>query len=97
MFVEGCRPGLAPGVSGIHFAVLSSNIATAQERTCHEGRRGGVGRRRRAPMEKGRVTRGRSDRDAHWEDESEGRQEPRADCTDGQSRWNARFGPDDLT
>ena len=40
MFVEGCRPGLAPGVSGIHFAVLSSNIATAQERTCHEGRRG---------------------------------------------------------
>ena len=40
MLVEGCRPGLAPGVSGIHFAVLSSNIATAQERTCHEGRRG---------------------------------------------------------
>ena len=73
MFVDGCRPGLAPGISGIHFADMSGNIATAQERTCHEGRREGGGRRRRAPMEKGRVAGGRSDRDAHSKDESKGR------------------------
>ena len=97
MFVEGCRPGLAPGVSGIHFAVLSSNIATAQERTCHEGRRGGVGRRRRAPMENGRVAGGRSDRDAHSKDESKDANSRGQIAKDGQSRWNARFGPDDLT
>ena len=61
------------------------------------GRSEGVAHGRRAPMEKGRVAGWRSDRDAHSEDESKDAHSRGQIAKDGQSRWNARFGPDDFT
>ena len=97
MFADGCRPGLAPGVSEIHIADMSSISRLHGNARVTRGRSEGVAHGRRAPMEKGRVAGGRSDRDAHSEDESKDANSRGQIARDGQSRWNARSGPDDFT